>query len=111
MNPGRFFMPSYIPTYYGMPIRNIGVFQRLFNGIRNVNWGGLLNNANKTLNVVNQTIPLVRQAGPMFTNLRSMLRVAKAFGNETNKKNENRIEVKKEPNIIVDSNDSPNFFL
>ena len=92
MNPGRYFIPNYVPNYH-IPIRQ-GLFTRLFGGIRSVNWGGLLNNANKTLNVVNQTIPLIRQAGPMFNNLKNMLRLAKAFGNETNKKN--NIENKKE---------------
>ncbi len=109
MYPGRYFIPNYIPNY-GIPIRT-GLFQRLFNGIRSVNWGGLLNNANKTLNVVNQTIPLVRQAGPMFNNLKSMLKVAKAFKNETNKTQ--ITEVKKEENILSNTSNynSPNYFL
>ena len=95
MNTGRF----YIPNYMGMrsiPISNpmlgsigavprkIGFFNKITNGIRSVNWSGLLTNANKTLDVVNQTIPLVRQAGPMVNNMKSMLRIAKVFGNETN---------------------------
>ena len=94
MNPGRFYMPGYI----GMgnaPIRGsmlgiantsqrgTGFLSKITNSIRGVNWGGFLNNANKTLNVVNQAIPLVRQAGPMFNNMKSMLRIAKAFGSET----------------------------
>lgn len=106
MNPGRFFMPGYMgmintPFTGSMmrignaPItssmlrmgntvpRGMGLFSRITNGIRSFNWGGLLNNANKTLNVVNQAIPLVRQAGPMFNNMKSMLKIAKAFGSET----------------------------
>lgn len=63
--------------------KGMGLFSRITNGIRSINWGGLLNNANKTLDVVNQAIPLVRQAGPMFNNMRSMLKIAKAFGSET----------------------------
>ena len=108
MYPGRYFIPNYIPPY-SIPIRNVGMFQRLFNGIRQVNWKELLNNTNKTLNVVNQTIPLVRQAGPMINNLKSMLRIAKAFNNETTIKK----ETNKEPNILNKSvnNTSPNFFL
>ena len=100
MNPGRFYMPQYIGIGNNMlrngmrmPVpmakitnsvsRGTGLFSKITSGIRSVNWGGLLNNANKTLNVVNQTIPLVRQAGPMVNNMKSMLRIAKAFGNET----------------------------
>lgn len=101
MNPGRFYVPPYIGMGNNMisngiratgPMirmanntsRGMGFFSKITNSIRSVNWGGLLNNANKTLNVVNQTIPLVRQAGPMVNNMKSMLRIAKAFGNETN---------------------------
>ena len=90
MNPGRFYLPrtgigmgplmsaNYLPTRGG-----VGLFGRIAGSLRSFNWSGLLNGANKTLNVVNQTIPLVRQAGPMLNNMRSMLRVAKLFGNET----------------------------
>ena len=95
MNPERF----YVPYYMGMrnlPIsnsmlantnsipRSMGLFSKITNGIRSVNWSGFLTNANKTLDVVNQAIPLVRQAGPMVNNMKSMLRIAKAFGSETN---------------------------
>ena len=97
MNPGRFYIPGYmgIANNYTSPMfrmasttpRGIGLFGRITNGIRSVNWGNLLNNANKTLNVVNQTIPLVRQAGPMVNNMKSMLKIAKAFGRETGRNN------------------------
>ena len=94
MNPGRFYLPrmgasispmmgaNYLPTR-----GSIGLFGRITNSLKSINWSGLLSGANKTLNVVNQTIPLVRQAGPMFNNMRSMLRVAKLFGSETNSRN------------------------
>ena len=93
MNPGRFYMPrmgtgigpmmgaNYLPTRGG-----VGLFGKIASSLRSFNWSGLLNGANKTLNVVNQTIPLVRQAGPMLNNMKSMLRIAKAFGSETNSK-------------------------
>lgn len=112
MNPNRFFMPSYmgmrnipmIGSSMGMAnsvSRNMGLFSRITNGIRSVNWGGLLNNANKTLNVVNQAIPLVRQAGPMVNNMKSMLRIAKAFGSETTVNRNNSVN-----NKIVNLNTS-----
>ena len=143
MNPGRFYIPPYMGIGNNMisngiratgPMirmanntsRGMGIFSKITSGIRSVNWGGLLNNANKTLNVVNQTIPLVRQVGPMVNNMKSMLRVARAFGNETivNKNNNNiannisnnessiinssnQIEQKKE---VIDNN-TLNFFI
>ncbi len=54
--------------------------------LKGVNWGGLLNNASRALGVVNQAIPLVKQAGPMFNNMKSMLRLASAFKDETDSK-------------------------
>lgn len=140
MNPGRFYIPNYmgirsIPfsTSSMSPMigmsnsvsRNAGIFSKITNGIRSVNWGGFLNNANKTLNFVNQAIPLVRQAGPMVNNMKSMLRIAKAFGSETtsnsisrknkdteqtNNKtiNSNKISTAKKE---VEIDNSPNFFV
>ena len=144
MNPGRFFMPGYMGIR-SMPMstsmmspmmgmantasRGTGLFSRITNGIRSVNWSGFLNNANKTLNFVNQAIPLVRQAGPMVNNMKSMLRIAKAFGsettdnssrrnvnimNQTNNSNINNNIINSENSAIkkeVETNNSPNFFV
>ena len=115
MNPNRFFMPGYMGmnnnlmaarpmmrmvngvtgnptgkiTNLSSTARGAGLFSKITGGIRSINWGGLLNNANKTLNVMNQAIPLVRQAGPMVSNMRSMVKIAKVFGNETNNSRSN----------------------
>lgn len=117
MNPDRFFMPNYMGMR-NVPMigsamrmtnsvpRSMGLFSKITNGIRSVNWSGLLSNANKTLDVVNQAIPLVRQAGPMVNNMKSMLRVAKAFGNETivNKNNNNIANnISNNENLIINS--------
>lgn len=93
MNPGRFYLPN-MSTQFGPLMRasyfpngnGLGLFGKITNSIRRFNWSGLLNGANKTLNVVNQTIPLVRQAGPMVSNMKNMFKIAKAFGNETTSK-------------------------
>ena len=93
MNPNRFFLPNmniqfspFIGTNYLARGSNFGLIDRITNSIRRFNWSGLLNGANKSLNVVNQTIPLVRQAGPMVSNMKNMFKIAKAFGNETTNK-------------------------
>lgn len=90
MNPGRFFIPrmgavaSPMMGVNFLPTRgSAGLFTKIFGSLKSFNWSGLLNGANKTLNVVNQTIPLVRQAGPMLNNMKSMMRLAKVFGSET----------------------------
>lgn len=59
-----------------------GIFSKLF-GLKGINWGGLLNNTSKTLGVINQAVPLVKQVGPMFNNMKSMLKVASLFKDET----------------------------
>ena len=93
MNPGRYIMPNmaFNSTMRMAPIANGNFFNygaanmlgKVINSIKSFNWSGLLNGASKTLNVVNQTIPLVRQAGPMFSNIKSMSKLAKAFKAET----------------------------
>ena len=153
--------PFYIPGYYGtampnmvrgamMPTRALsggtalgrgGLFGRLgnaFGALKAFNWGGLINNTSKTLGIINQTIPLVRQVGPMIGNVRSMMRVASIYKDETDSKgnsnnissntnnnvsdntysnkndniNDNKKEEKKEPQIMVnDSDGSPTFFI
>lgn len=138
MNPGRFYIPGYIGMR-SIPISNsmlgfansapkgIGLFSKITNGVRSVNWSGFLNNANKTLNVVNQAIPLIRQAGPMVNNMKSMLRVVKVFGSETTINNKKNIynNLNNTNNLSINSNNdnisiqkkevlvnsAPNFFI
>lgn len=121
MYPNNFYIPNqtmrFMPNGLGInPTKNSGILS----SIKSINWGGLLNNANKTLNVVNQTIPLVRQAGPMINNMKSMIKLASAFKNETNQKeikenitNNSNAKIKNSltnytSNII---NNQPNFFI
>lgn len=66
--------------------KGAGLIRSLGNGIsglRSINWSGLINGTSKTLGVINQTIPLVKQVGPVMNNMKSMLRVASAFKDET----------------------------
>lgn len=121
MYPNNYFIPTQsmrlIPNGLNMiPTKTGG----LFSSIKGINWGGLLNNANKTLNVVNQTIPLIRQAGPMLNNMKSMIKLASAFKDETdikqeNKKNitSNNEETNNNSSIITSdiNNNNPNFFI
>ena len=68
--------------------KGLGLINRLgnsFRAIKGINWSGLITNTSKTLSVVNQAIPLVRQVGPMVNNMKSMLKVASIFKDETDK--------------------------
>ena len=50
---------------------------------RGINWSSLLNNTSKTLGVVREAIPIVKEVGPMMNNMKSMLKVASIFKDET----------------------------
>ena len=95
--------------------RGLGLFSRLGNGmqaIKGINWGGLITNASKTLNVVNQAIPLVRQVGPMFNNMKSIMRIASIFKDETdgNVRLRNRESIKNTyRDSSIDNNTSGNY--
>ena len=146
--------PFFIPSYYSSAIPNLtrgamlanpalsagsasrgaSLFGKLGNAvgaIKSFNWGGLINNTSKTLGIINQTIPLVRQVGPMVGNMRSMLKIASAFKDETDTspiKNQNTTKTNyqsktqntsnstsynkpKEKIIDYTTNDSPTFFI
>ncbi len=125
--------PYFIPGYYAPPtlnmMRNVMPFTRGVNNIRlmgrlgnsfswfkNINWGGIINGASRTLGIVNQTIPLVKQVGPVFNNVRSMFRIMSAFRDETIPRNKSIIDNKPQEkssnldnNYHIDNN-SPTFF-
>lgn len=46
--------------------------------IKRINWGNILNNTQKTLNVINQAIPIIYQVKPLVTNARTLFRIADA---------------------------------
>lgn len=81
---------------------------------KTINWSGLLNNTQKTLNIVNQAIPIVYQIKPIVNNARTMFRVANEF-TKTNSNNSNSIKNNYNNNNINTSNDiednGPNFFI
>lgn len=118
MNQGRYFIPNMTNFNYLNPIsvanpRNGNIINRLFSSIKSFNWKGLLNGANKTINVVNQTIPLIKQAKPMINNVKSIVSLTKAFNNETTiKKHTNTNYQTKANNINKTKNDNyPTFFV
>ena len=91
--------------------KRLGIFSRLSNSMRaikGVNWGSLITNTSKTLNVVNQAIPLVRQVGPMMNNMRSMLRIASIFKDETDIKPKTKFKQNSNNNTYSTNNISSN---
>lgn len=85
---------------------------------RSINWSSLLNNTSKTIGVVKEAIPIVKEVKPMFNNMRSMLKVASIFKDETDNTNINQPENENIKNTTTTNNNGmfnnqnePNFFL
>lgn len=90
MNPYPYFSYSPISIPISAPATN-GIFKKIFsNGI---NWGNIINNTQKTLNIINQTIPVVKQVSPMVKNARTMFKVMSEFN-----KSDSQLNTKKSIN-------------
>ena len=81
-----------------------------FAGLKSINWGNLLNNTQKTLNVINQAIPVYYQVKPIWSNAKTMFRMVSALKDDSDTKNNNpnTNTIKKEPS---NNDDGPVFFL
>lgn len=90
--------PMYYNNFY--PYQNGFVNKRLglFN-LKKINWSNILNNTQKTLNVINQAIPVYYQIKPIWGNAKTMFRMVNAI------KEDDKIEIKKE------TSNGPVFFL
>lgn len=138
MYPRNFYYPYYMtmntpfvntirPFGNGIPVMGTrtGLFSRLgnsFGAIKNINWSNIINNTSRTLGVINQAIPIVKQTGPMLHNMRSMLKVASVFKDETSNNNKNSSYQKNDAtgvNVVNDEKKEasttedgmPNFFV
>ena len=93
---------------------------------RSFNFGTLLTNTSKALGVVKDAIPIVKEVGPMMGNMRSILKLASVFKDETDtptitresqveeKTNNNTNENDTRTTSIITTNtnnNEPNFFL
>ena len=84
-----------------------------------INFSTILNNTSKTIGVVKEAIPIVKEVKPMMNNMRSMLKLASAFKDETdvtpilNKSAESTANTDDTSrNIEANStSNTPNFFL
>ena len=102
-----------------------GIFSKLFRGF---NFGSILKNAQKTLNVVNQTIPLIKEVNPIIKNAKTMFRVMNEFkkvdsdtikstssstttANKQSTTIPNKTEVSKSVNNNVTNTGGPTFFV
>lgn len=101
-NPYNFY--PYMNTNY--MTNNIRPRPSLLKGFSNIKWGDVLNNTQKTLNVINQAIPVYYQIKPIFSNVRSLGRLVSAFNDNSTTTVSNNDQIKKEAN-----NNAPTFFI
>ena len=60
----------------------------LFKSLASIKWGNVLNNTQKTLNVINQAIPVYYQIKPIYSNLRSFGKIMNAFNDNSSNSNQ-----------------------
>lgn len=64
--------------YY--PYQGYGYRPGLFSSLRGkFNWSGILNNTQKTLNIINQAIPVFYQIKPIWNNTKTVFRIIGAI--------------------------------
>ena len=126
---------NYNMPYYGflptartaIPLKSAsgGIFKRLLGGF---NFSSVLNNTQKTLNLVNQAIPLIKQVNPLVRNAKTMFHVMNEFkkvdadtkntvststvsNNNQANDNSSKTEVSKSVNSNVSNDGGPTFFI
>ena len=78
----------------------------LLSGGKSINFVNILNNTSKALGVVRDAIPIVKEVGPMMNNMKSMLKIASIFKDETDNNNTpKKIETTSE---VISSNTDTN---
>ncbi|MFA5603490.1 MAG: VrrA/YqfQ family protein [Bacilli bacterium] len=109
-------------NYYNYPFMNYsrpGLFSSLFQN--KINWGSLLNNTSRTLNLINQAVPIIQKIPPIYRNAKTMFKVmnefrrvdtptSKASSNSKSTPN-NKTETKRQDNVNSNYEGGPTFFL
>lgn len=113
--------------YYNYGYTRPNMLSRLssFAGKAKVNWSNILNNTQKTLNIINQAIPVIYQIKPIYNNAKTIFRVMGAVkGNNVKINTTDNIRTNSNSNSNINTsnnntnntsraktNDSPTFFL
>ena len=100
--------PIYNNNFF--PYNNFGGNNPLRKGIgllsfKSINWSNILNNTQKTLNVINQAIPVYYQVKPIWSNAKTMFRMANALKDERSTP-DNKTQMEKK-----NTDEGPVFFL
>ena len=74
--------------------------------LKKINWSSILNNTQKTLNVINQAIPVYYQVKPIIGNAKTMMRMIGAL-----KSDDNSTPIDNNPKTKKETSNGPVFFL
>ncbi len=108
-NPTYFNNPYYFQNQGMQNLAKRGIFSGLFSNTK-FNWSNILNNTQKTLNVINQAIPVYYQIKPICTNAKTMLRMVNALKDNDNTNNNNNIQSNNTANK-KNTSEGPVFFI
>ena len=87
------------------PYTNPSLITQGLKMIKNIKWGTLLDGTSKTLGVINQAIPIIYQVKPILGNIKTIAKIA------TNLSDNNENVTKEEPNIIINNDNKPIFYI
>lgn len=106
------YQPNFYPyqNFMGNPMPRRGLTS-LLRG-HSINWSNILNNTQKTLNVINQAIPVYYQMKPIYNNAKTMLRMVSALKDDDKLSNSaNQTTINATQNKKETSQEGPVFFL
>ena len=73
MNNNSMYYNGFYPYQNNMIKRGLNL------SLKKINWSNILNNTQKTLNVINQAIPVYYQVKPIWSNAKTMFRMVNAI--------------------------------
>ena len=87
----------------------------LLSGLKSINWGTFLGNAQKTLGVINQAIPIIYQVKPIINNAKTVFKIANSLKDSNDTPN-NVNSIKSENNsnnnnVTISNTNKPVFYL
>lgn len=104
-----------------LPYQSLGTKQGLFSIFKGkINWSSLLNNTQKTLNIINQAIPAFYQIKPLWNNTKTVFKIMGALKEDDKKTNTyntynshkaRQLPKDQKQNTILPQNNNPSFFL
>jgi len=87
------------PNYYP------GILSRGINLMKSIKWGAVLDGTQKTLGVINQAIPIVYQVKPLFSNAKTLFKIANVMNSPTENTSSSTSQITKQ------AQNSPIFYI